>query len=308
MNSKRVVSLIASATEILWALGKGELQVGRSHECDFPEKVRELPQVTWTKFDTDGRSYQIDQRVKSIVAEGLSVYGVDPEMLNELRPDVILTQDHCQVCAVSLGDVENAVCKIVHSNPRVVSLHPDSLDDIFRDIRQVAEAVNDPDAAERLIEGFHSRIEKVEQSLSQAVWKPRVAFVEWIEPLMAGGNWVPQLIEMAGGIDLLGEAEKHSSQLPLNSLREADPDIIIISPCGFGIARTLEEMPRLRELPWWRQLTSVQNDNVFIADGNRFFNRPGPGVIDSMEMLAEMFHPDLFEFGHRGRWWQRDSA
>ena len=300
---KRIVSLIASSTEIIWALGYGESMVGKSHECDYPAQVKDLPQVTWTKFNTDGRSYDIDQRVKAIVQEGLSVYGVDADILERLQPDVIVTQDHCHVCAVSLADVEEAVCRMISSNPTVVSLHPDTLEDIWDDIRKVAGALDDPAAGDRLVESLQRRLDEIRTKAASAT-KPRVAFIEWVEPLMVGGNWAPQQIEIAGGEDVLGKVGAHSPQIPFEKLAATQPDVIIVSPCGFDIPRTLEEMPLLTQQPEWRKLPAVRNDRVYVADGNQFFNRPGPRVVESTEICAEIFHPDLFNFGHENAAWQ----
>jgi len=305
----RVISLIASATEILWGLGKGNLQVGRSHECDHPAEVLSLPQVTWTKFDTNGRSYDIDTRVKAIVQEGLSVYGVDAEKLKALSPDVILTQDHCQVCAVSLSDVESATCELLGSRPTIVSLHPDSLNDIWRDIQAVAAAIGDEQSGERLVDSLEKRINAIGKKLEQASRRPTIVFVEWIEPFMVGGNWAPEIIHLAGGEDLLGHPGTHSPQFKFEKLLQADPEIIIVAPCGFILERTRAEMNAFTEQPAWQNLRAVKADQVYIADGNRFFNRPGPSVVDSLEIIAEILHPELFDFGYGPRWWQKfDSS
>lgn len=302
---KRIVSLIASGTEIIWALGFGDGLVGRSHECDYPREVSHLPEVTWTKFDTNGRSYDIDQRVKAIVQEGLSVYGVDAEALKKLKPDVIVTQDHCQVCAVSLRDVEEAVCCLLDSKPQIVSLNPNSLSDIFEDIRKVAEALNAVDSGKRLIDDIQRRMDAVARNTGEVADKPRVVFIEWIEPLMAGGNWVPELIEMAGGTNMLGIAGKHSKQMIFNQLATVDPEVLIVAPCGFDIERTAEEMPALLQWDGWADLTAVKEDRVYLADGNQFFNRPGPRVAETLEICAEIIHPKLFKYGHEGTSWQK---
>jgi len=301
----RIVSLIASSTEIVHALGFGDQMVGRSHECDFPTQVKDLPVCTGPKFKTDGTSYEIDQRVKEIVQESLSVYRVDAEKLNELKPTHIITQAQCEVCAVSLKDVEEAACEIISSNPQIISLQPDSLADIFEDVRRIAKGLGVVPVGEMMVAQLKSRMDAVAQKARALADKPRVALVEWIEPMMAGGNWMPELIDMAGGINLFGEAGKHSPWMNWEDLVSADPDVIIVSPCGFDIERTMQEMHLISERKEYSGLKAVKSKNVFVADGNQYFNRPGPRVLESLEMLAEMLHPDDFKFAHEGVGWIR---
>jgi len=281
--------------------------VGRSHECDFPTQVKELPVCTGPKFKTDGTSYEIDQRVKEIVQESLSVYRVDAEKLNELKPTHIITQAQCEVCAVSLKDVEEAACQIISSNPQIISLQPDSLADIFEDVRRIAKGLGVVPVGEMMVAQLKSRMEAVSQKARALPNKPRVALVEWIEPMMAGGNWMPELIDMAGGINLFGEAGKHSPWMNWEDLVAAEPDIIIVSPCGFDIERTMQEMHLISDRKEYAGLQAVKNGKVFVADGNQYFNRPGPRVLESLEMLAEMLHPEDFKFAHEGVGWIRYS-
>jgi len=288
MAKHRVISLIASSTEIVCALGLGDQLVGRSHECDYPEWVKRLPQCTEPKFNIEGSSVEIDQRVKAILQEGLSVYRVFAEKLQELQPDVIVTQVQCEVCAVSEKDVEAAVCELIETRPKIVSLN-----------------TNAPENGEKLVAELQGRMRAVEAKASGLKNKPRVAFVEWIEPLMSCGNWMPTLIEMAGGINLFGEAGKHSPWMTWEDLRAKDPDTIVISPCGYDIRKTREELPSLLAQPGWNELKAVKNGKVFLADGNQFFNRPGPRLVESLEMLAEIFHPEVFSFGHHGQGWEK---
>lgn len=301
----RIVSLIASSTEIVHALGFGDQMVGRSHECDFPTQVTDLPVCTGPKFRTDGTSYEIDQRVKAILQESLSVYRVDAEKLNELKPTHIITQAQCEVCAVSLKDVEEAACQIITSKPQIISLQPDSLADIFDDVRRIAKGLGVVPVGEMMVEQLKGRMDVVAKKASELKDKPRVALVEWIEPMMAGGNWMPELIEMAGGINLFGEAGKHSPWMNWEDLVAADPDIIVVSPCGFDIKRTMEEMHLISDRKEYASLKAVKAGRVFVADGNQYFNRPGPRVLESLEMLAEMLHPNEFKFAHEGIGWIR---
>src|SRR4029450_6118295 len=241
VQPKRVVSLIASATEIVCALGARDLLVGRSHECDFPPDVTRLPSLTDPKFPLTGTSYEIDGRVKAILQEGLSVYRVDAEKLQALRPDIIITQDHCEVCAVSLKDVEAALCAWSGRQVEVVSLKPDALADIWEDIAKVARALGCERQGQRLVEQLKARMASVAEQSSEAKTHPRAAMIEWIDPLMAGGNWMPELVQMAGGENLFGEAGQASPRLDWNQVIVADADIVLVHSCGFDLARTLEE-------------------------------------------------------------------
>ena len=292
----RIVSLIASSTEIVCALGFEEHLVGRSHECDFPPSVKRLPVCTEPKFPTDGSSYEIDQRVKAILQEGLSVYRVKSDLLRELAPDIIITQSQCEVCAVSLKDVEQAVCEVLPSRPRIVSLEPNALDDVWRDITKVAEALDAPAVGAQLVRTLSARMAQIAAQSRHAGTPPTVACVEWIEPMMAAGNWMPELVEMAGGRNLFGEAGKHAPWMTFAELCARDPDVIIVLPCGYDLKKTREEM---RAVDW----TKLRG-RIALADGNQFFNRPGPRLAESLEILGEILHPQTFDFGHKGRDWE----
>jgi iron complex transport system substrate-binding protein len=307
MNNTRIISLIASATEIVCALGMQDRLVGRSHECDFPQSVKTLPQCTSPKFNIEGTSYEIDQRVKAVLQEALSVYRVDANLLESLQPTHIITQSQCEVCAVSLKYVEQAVCEFTSSQPKVVSLEPNALADIWQDIQSVADALDITAQGNTLNNNLQQRMQAIVEGAGKIDARPRVALIEWIEPLMAAGNWMPELVEMAGGINLFGEAGKHSPWMTWEELVASDPDIIIVTPCGFDIARTLEEMPLLSNKTEWRDLQAVKAAQVFVADGNQYFNRPGPRVAESLEILAELFHPQVFHFGHENTGWMTYS-
>lgn len=300
MNETRIVSLIASATEIVCALGLEKSLVGRSHECDFPPSVRDLPVCTSPKFPVEGSSREIDDHVKTILQEALSVYRVDADRLELLRPTHIITQSQCEVCAVSLRDVEEAVCEWTSSRPAIVSLEPNSLADVWQDIARVGSALGVRERAAELIDTLQGRMQSIAGRASSLSPKPAIAFIEWIEPLMAGGNWMPELIEMAGGRNLFGEAGKHSPWMTWQELVERDPDVIVISPCGFTIERTLEEVHLLTARPEWRSISAVRSGRVFVADGNQFFNRPGPRLAETLEILAEIIRPESFHYGHLG--------
>lgn len=309
MANHRIVSLIASATEIVCALGFESELVGRSHECDFPPSVKQLPQCTSPKFNVEGTSYEIDQRVKAIVQEALSVYRVDSAILEQLQPTHIITQSQCEVCAVSLRDVEQAVCEMVSTKPMIVSLEPNALSDVWADISRVGAALDATDRADALVSSLQNRMDEIARCARTLSSAPTVACVEWIEPLMAAGNWMPELVKMAGGTNLFGEAGKHSPWMTWEELVEKNADIIFVSPCGFDIPRTMEEMHLLSRQAGWEKLNAVRTERVFVADGNQYFNRPGPRLVESLEILAELIHPNTFNFGYEGKGWVRyDSA
>lgn len=307
LTTPRIISLIASSTEIVHALGLGEYMVGRSHECDFPQSVKSLPVCTSPKFQVDGSSYEIDQRVKAILQESLSVYKVDANILEELKPTHIITQAQCEVCAVSLRDVEEALCQLVSSQPQVVSLEPNSLADFYKDIEKIGKALAAEGQARELIASCQKRIDDIETKANDALVKgmPKVsiAVIEWIEPLMAAGNWMPELVEIAGGKNLFGEAGKHSPWMTWEELIEKEPDVILVTPCGFDNERTLEEIHLIEQQPHYSALKAVRNKRVYVADGNQYFNRPGPRLIESLEIMAEILYPELFHFGHEGSAW-----
>ncbi len=300
---KRVVSLIASATEIVHGLGCGGWLVGRSHECDYPPEVAALPVLTAPKFPVDGTSYEIDQRVKAILAEGLAVYRVDAEALRALAPDVIVTQDQCEVCAVSLSDVQAAVCDWTGHEADIVSCRPDSLAEVWSDIRRVGDALGVPARADALVASLQARMNAIAAAASRQPARPRVALIEWLDPLMAAGNWMPELVDMAGGVNLFGEAGKHSPWMTWEELRAADPDVIITLPCGMDIEATLRDFGSFTARPGFSELKALRNGSIYVCDGNQYFNRPGPRLAESLEILAEILHPQAFDFGHRGRGW-----
>jgi iron complex transport system substrate-binding protein len=301
----RIVSLIASATEIVCALGFEDSLVGRSHECDFPPTVVHLPICTEPKFSVQGSSAEIDQRVKAILAQALSVYRVDADKLRQLRPDVIVTQTQCEVCAVNLKDVENAVCDWIDSRPTIVSLAPNLLADLWKDIRLVAAALSAADRAETLIDRLQERMARIADKAATLPDRPTVACIEWIEPLMSAGNWIPELAAMAGGVLLFGEAGKHSPRLAWSDFCQADPDVLFVMPCGWDIAKSHQEMADLTSKPEWPQLKAVRQGRVYLTDGNQYFNRPGPRLVESLEILAEVLHPEAFSFGHVGMGWAK---
>ncbi len=299
-SEPRVVSLIASATEIVHALGAGGAQVARSHECDWPQAVLDLPALTRAKFKVEGGSRAIDQAVRSLVEQGLAVYEVDAEALQKLEPGVILTQDQCEVCAVSLADVERAVCTWVGSAPQIVSLRPHTMADVYADILRVAAALRRPAEGEALVQRMQARISAIATAVADQP-KPRLAFIEWIDPPMSGGHWMPELIDAAGATNLFGETGASSPWITWDAVAAADPDVILVAPCGYDIPVTAREMDVLAGNAVWQGLRAVREGRVFVADGNAYFNRPGPRLVESAEIFAEILHPGVCDFGHRGK-------
>lgn len=284
----RIVSLIASATEIVCALGARDDLVGRSHECDWPVDVEALPALTKPRFDTGLSSRDIDTAVKDIVKEGLSVYDVDRELLKALAPDVIVTQDQCEVCAANLSDVENALCDWIGQDIRVVSLHPETLTDVIGDIHKVAVAIGRETEAAAATKSLNARLDTLKDSIPESTSQPRVFILEWIEPPMAAGHWIPKLVEAAGAENLITNEGDPSGYVTWDDISDADPDVIVVAPCGFDLDRTALEMNSLVDHPAWKKLRAVQTGKVALMDGNRFINRPSPGVIDSAEMLSDI--------------------
>ncbi len=304
MPAHRIVSLLPSTTEIACALGfEGDL-VGRSHECDHPLDVRDLPALTEAKLDASRPSLEIDQRVKRLVELGLSVYRVDAERLRALAPSAILTQDQCEVCAASLSDVEAALEAWTGSRPRIVSLDPRTLDDTWADVERVGRALGVGARGRALARELRSRADALTARAAAAGGTPSVACVEWIDPLMAAGNWMPELVERAGGRSLFGAPGEHSPWLEWSALRAADPDVVVLLPCGFDLARTRTELAPLRSQPGFESLRAVREGRVYLTDGNQYFNRPGPRLIDSLEILCELLHPEAFQARHRGSGWE----
>jgi len=294
----RIVSLISSATEIVDALGMTAHLVGRSHECDYPEAVRSLPVCTRPRIPVDADSAEIDRLVKQSARESISIYDVFADEIERLEPTHILTQIQCDVCAVSLRDVEAAFSRGMKGCPQVVSLQPDSLEQIWGDIRRVAGALGIAERGEEVVGRLRARIESASREIPGT--SPTVACIEWMEPLMAAGNWTPELIALAGGVSLFGEAGKHSPWMRWEDLRAADPDVIVIAPCGFDLARTEQELPFMTSRPGWGDLRA----RAYLADGNQYFNRPGPRVVETHRMLCEMLHPERFAPTLRGLAWR----
>jgi iron complex transport system substrate-binding protein len=303
-SSTRIVSLLPSATEIVASLGFADRLVGRSHECDFPPGVETLPVLTAPKLDPGGGSRAIHESVTRILAEGLSVYDVDAPLLASLAPTHVVTQVHCEVCAVSLRDVRAAVADWPGrvEPPAVVALGASTLDEVFADFHRVGLALGVPERAEALGEQVRGRMESIATRSRAASHRPRVAAIEWLDPLMAAGNWIPEMIEMAGGECLFGARGEHSPWLEADALVAANPDVLVVFPCGFPLTRALAEAPSLFEIPGFAETSAARSGSLFVADGHQLFNRPGPRLAESLEVLAEILHPEIFDFGRQAFW------
>lgn len=285
----RVVSLLPSATEIVAALGCADRLVGRSHECDHPAGIGHLPVCTAPRLDLSGSSAEIDRRVKEALGDAAAVYEVLQGPLSEAAPDIIITQDQCEVCAVSLADVEAAVCDWTGRATRIVSLKPMTLEDVFGDVERVGAALRLAERGRAVADDLRTRAAQL--IVEPPGPRPRVACIEWTDPLMAAGNWVPELVEMAGGEDVFGIAGEHAPWITWDDLAAADPDVIVFMPCGFGLERSTEEARLLMAAhPEFRTLKAARAGNVYATDANAYFNRPGPRLVESLEMLCAAFN------------------
>jgi iron complex transport system substrate-binding protein len=299
----RIVSLLASGTELVAALGLGDRLVGRSHECDHPAWVKRLPALSRPAFDAHGTSAEIGARVRERLHAGLPLYDVDEAQLAALAPDIIITQTHCEVCAVSPADLAHGIAAQLERH-QVVALSTGTVDGILDGFARVAEVLGAAEAGRALVAEIRARLAAV-ATITRPLRRPRVACLEWIEPLFEMGNWGPEIVEIAGGQSLLSSPGAHSTTLPFEALRDADPEIIVVAPCGFDLTRTLAELPALTDKPGWRQLTAVRAGRAFAADGNFYFNRSGPMLFDTPAILAEMLHPEDFPPRHEGTLWRR---
>lgn len=303
MPNQRIISLLPAATEMICALGLEHQLVGRSHECDYPSSIVNLPVCSSAKFISGSNSAEIDKQVKEILSDSLSIYEVDSALIKQLSPDIIITQAQCEVCAVSLNDVELALKDLLEKECQIISLEPHGLDDIYREIQLLADQLGVPEAGVELLELSEERINIIRHKLKFISERPSVACVEWLSPLMIAGNWTPEIVEIAGGTPVLTLAGKHSSYINFEDIVKANPDILVIMPCGFSIQRTLQEINLLIDLPGWSDLKAVQNQKIFVVDGNQYFNRSGPRITDSIEIMAEIINPKQFVFGYEGNGW-----
>jgi iron complex transport system substrate-binding protein len=293
----RVASLLPSATEIVCAVGAEADLVGVSHECDFPESIRHLPALTRARLRPVRTSREIHREVRSVLQDALAVYEIELARLEAARPDVIVTQDLCDVCAVSFNDVCAATAALVHQPIRIVNLHPTRLDGIWTDIARVADALGRAGEGWAVVRELKARCAEVTKRsrVNANTNSPRVVSVEWLDPVMLGGMWMPELIELAGGDPLVTRPGDRAPTLTKEALRALSPDVVLVKPCGFGRERTLEELSLLPAALPWESWPAVHDGRVYVADGNAYFNRPGPRIVESMEILAACIQPTVFE-------------
>ncbi|RED16984.1 cobalamin-binding protein [Parasphingopyxis lamellibrachiae] len=304
----RIVSLLPSATEIAVALGLGDNLVGRSHECDFPAAVTALPVCTRTRLEKGLRSAEIDRRVQEIVTQGLSMYEVDAELLRSLKPDIILTQTACAVCAVTPDDLETALADWMGEPPELISTAPDTLDDVWNDISSVGAAAHCNVKAETVVRDLRGRLNTLVGKRTAGTHKPRIAAIEWFDPLMVAGNWIPELIRIADGKPLFAKPGEHSDFLDWDELVAADPDLLILMPCGYQIPQSLADIEAVAGDPRWERMRAVRESQVYIADGHHFFNRPGPRLVESAEIVAEIIAAWRGEAETGSQHWMRYSG
>jgi iron complex transport system substrate-binding protein len=299
----RIVSLLASATEIVCALGAGDMLVGRSHECDNPEWVRRLPACSDPAFDVSVSSGEIDREVRRRLHAGEPLYHVQGELIRELHADLLITQSHCEVCAVTPGDVERSC----GHGARQLSLSAISLEEIFEGMFRIAQRLGLEEQGNALVRRERQRLDIVGEKAAR-FRRPTVVMLEWKDPLFAMGNWGPELVDIANGDLLLGKKGEYSAAVPAEQLRDADPEYLIVAPCGFNLERSLREQSVLERYPWWQELRAVQNGNVAFADGNLFFNRSGMTVSQTAEIIAEILHGVSFGEKTEGVHWCRSEA
>jgi len=286
------------------SLGLQDRLVARSHECNFPESVRALPTVTAPKYSVEPgeTSGDIQNKISYLLRKALSIYEVDAKQLSELRPDIILTQNHCEVCAVSESDLDQSVRQALGADTEIISTSPTNLDSILSSFQQISDYLGVQERGRDLVREIQTRFDEIEKRTEKQK-SPTVVSIEWIDPLMTGGNWMPELIKTAGGINQLSAAGEHSEWIEWEAIQQADPDILLVVPCGYSIPQTLREMHTLENKNGWYDLKAVRNNAIYILDGDHYFNRPGPRLKESAEILARIFHPSLFKNGENSSGW-----
>jgi iron complex transport system substrate-binding protein len=294
----RICSLLPSATEIVFALGKGDSLIGVTHECDYPAETARIPKITRSGITPEMSSSQIDAAVSSALGTAGTLYGLDLEMLEELQPDLILTQQLCDVCAVSYDRVQEAANQL-RCRPAVINLEPRSLTDILKNVRVVASAIAKTDhdvldRAEAVVKGLEQRINAVREVTQPIRERPRVVCLEWVDPPYCGGHWMKELVEIAGGRDELANRWRPSYRIEWERVLQFAPDIIVLTCCGFNLARVQQEAEILKKFEHFCDLPAARSSRVYATDGSAYFSRPGPRIVDSLEILAHLIHPELF--------------
>lgn len=288
----KIVSLLPSATEIVCALGLEDQLVGVTHECDYPESVRNLPKVTHTLIPADASSQQIDQLVRERLQQEQPLYSLDLAVLEKLQPDLIVTQALCGVCAVAESEVQ-AAARELPGEPEVVNLEPQTLGEVIDSLHDVAVAADVEEKAAEVMEALNARVDRIADVSEALQYRPRVALLEWLDPPFSCGHWNPELVRLAGGLEDLGREGQASRTLRWNEVIAWQPEVILIACCGYSVERTLADLPLLQSVHGWDELPAVRRGRVYVVDGSQYFSRPGPRLVDSLEMLAHLLHPDL---------------
>ena len=292
LRGLRIVSLLPSATEIICGLGLEAQLVGVTHECDYPASVRRLPKVTRTLIPTDASSREIDQLVVERLKTNRALYTLDLPTLERLRPDLIVTQTLCNVCAVAEEEVRAASCRLP-SAPRVIHLEPQSLSEVLDSVAIVGAAAGAPDDGAAVVAALRCRVDRVRDRSNGIGQRPRVALLEWLDPPFCCGHWSPEIVRLAGGVEGLGAEGQPSRRIEWSDVVAWQPDAIAIACCGFGVDRTLRDVALLDAVQGWSDLPAVRSGRVFVVDGSHYFSRPGPRLVDSLEILAHALHPDI---------------
>jgi len=288
----RIVSLLPSATEMVHFTGAGDTLVGVTHECDHPIGVEKLPKLTRSKVDSSMSSVEIDAAISNILTDDGSIYALDAGLLEELAPDLIITQGLCEVCAVSTDLVHEAASKLPNP-PDVLSLNPTCLEDVFRDTVRVGEAVGRGEETRRKVETLRERLARVEEAVS-GLDRPRAGCIEWLDPPFSAGHWVPEMVRIAGGQEIFAEAGEPSKRITWEQVLEAAPEVLVLMPCGFDAERAVQEARNLPELPGWADLPAVESGRVWAVDANSHFSRPAPRLVEGVEIMARILHPEVF--------------
>ncbi|MBX9653667.1 cobalamin-binding protein [bacterium] len=288
----RIVSLLPSATEIICEIGLGESLVGVTHECDYPEWVSRLPKVTTTLIPLDATSRQIDDLVGARLKDQQSLYGLQLDVLENLAPDLIVTQALCDVCAVAETEVQAAACQLP-GRPRVINLEPTTLEEVLMSCIEVGRAAGQVDSAIQAVEALRNRAARISNCTARIQNRPRVVVLEWIDPLFSSGHWTPELIEMAGGREMIGKTGEKSRRITWQDVLDARPEVLLIACCGYSLERTKDDASKLQQLPGWSELPAVNHKRVYVTDGNAYFSRPGPRLIDSLEIAVHAIHPEM---------------
>jgi iron complex transport system substrate-binding protein len=294
MDDMTIVSLLPSATEIVCALGLADRLAAVTHECDYPPEAARKPRITKSLLPPDLSSGEIDAAVRSqLSADAHSLYTIDRDLLSRLAPDLILTQQLCEVCAVAYDEVLDAV-RSLPKRPEVLNLEPMSLADVLADMQRVGDATGYGDEARRVVAGLEPRIQRVRERVARATGQPRVAFLEWIDPIFCAGHWNPELVRLAGGYDALGREHQPAVRIEWQQVRDFAPEVMVISCCGFSEERARQDLPLLEAQPGYADLPCVRAGRVHVVDGAAYFSRPGPRLVDSLELLVRFIHPELF--------------